>query len=70
LVLGAVPKASQSCRSWRSAATLIDPYRREYGIADHNDALGTEPQGDLMRHDAWRRCRNAIEYPPIMSKIR
>jgi conjugative relaxase-like TrwC/TraI family protein len=60
--LGPVPETSRGRRSWQAAATQIDSYRRRYGISNPDEALGLEPQGDLLRRKAWRSCREAIDY--------
>ena len=60
--LGHVPKTSRSRRTWRSAAIEVDGYRHMYGITDPDHTLGLEPQGDLMRRNAWRSCREAIDH--------
>lgn len=59
--LGPVPETSHGRRTWRAAATQIDTYRRGYGITELDNALGLEPRGDLMRRNAWRSCRAAID---------
>lgn len=41
---GPVPKTSHGRPTWQAAATQIDAYRRRYGIADLDDALGLEPK--------------------------
>jgi conjugative relaxase-like TrwC/TraI family protein len=58
--LGPLPETSHGRRTWRSAATQIEAYRHGYGIADPDDALGLEPQGDVARRKAWRTCRQTI----------
>ncbi len=60
--LGPVPKTSHGRRTWQSAATQINAYRRGYGVADPDNTLGLEPQGDLERRKAWRTCRQAIDH--------
>jgi conjugative relaxase-like TrwC/TraI family protein len=60
-ILGLVPKTSRGRRSWQAAATQIDAYRRAYSIADPDDPLGLEPQGDPVRRKAWQTCRETID---------
>ena len=60
--LGPVPITSHGRRAWRSAAIQIEAYRDWYGVADHDDALGPQPQGDLLRRKAWSECREAIDH--------
>jgi len=60
--LGSVPETTRGRRAWRSAALQIEAYREGYGIADPDDALGVEPQGNLTRRKAWRACRDAVDH--------
>jgi conjugative relaxase-like TrwC/TraI family protein len=59
--LGPVPESSRERHAWHSAAAQIEEYRRAQGITNPDDALGPEPRKDLIRHNAWRACRDAIE---------
>jgi len=57
--LGPVPASTRGRRAWRQAAATIEDYRRSYGIADPDQALGRVPREPAQRA-AWQHARQAI----------
>jgi conjugative relaxase-like TrwC/TraI family protein len=57
--LGPVPESTRGRRVWRQAAAIED-YRRSYGIADPEQALGQMP-GEPAQRAAWQQARQVID---------
>ena len=58
--LGPYPHRRSKRRAWHRAATRIEGYRHEYGIADQHAALGAEPK-ELRQRAAYRDARREID---------